>query len=367
MPFRVRTPANRRCIPFIHLMLMTALITVSISGCNYFQEKSLPNVTVLNPEATRKIKKIAVLQFVNLTDNPSVDAIARKRLAVNLVAKGYTVMPLDEVDYFLDRAAIDKTKLNAADIYKLGKILRADTLIHGTITRCSKVFAGLYSNVTIGAWIKMVDTETSDTIWEAEHVEIMHGGGFPSLSPFSIPGKIVDSYLNVREKVINDTVDTLAQKFIGGIPDKPFLRPYETDVVSIVGGDVHREVRYIIRAGETLYGIADKFYGNGKRWREIKAANEDINESQLVKGQVIVVPDVPILDDLGDAHLFRAGGANHVVYKVKWGDSLYKIADAVYGNGNAWKVIYESNKGIINSTRDLSVGQILILPLEGGP
>jgi nucleoid-associated protein YgaU len=49
-------------------------------------------------------------------------------------------------------------------------------------------------------------------------------------------------------------------------------------------------------------------------------------------------------------------------YKVKSGDSLSKIAKAVYGDWKHWKEIYEANKDTIKNPDLIRVGQELKLP-----
>lgn len=50
-------------------------------------------------------------------------------------------------------------------------------------------------------------------------------------------------------------------------------------------------------------------------------------------------------------------------YTVKAGDSLYKIAKALYGNGSQYNKIYTANKGVIGSNPNLIYpGQKFIIP-----
>ena len=49
-------------------------------------------------------------------------------------------------------------------------------------------------------------------------------------------------------------------------------------------------------------------------------------------------------------------------YEVKSGDSLSKIAKRVYGNGNAWKVIFDANTDILKDPNKIYPGQKLKLP-----
>jgi nucleoid-associated protein YgaU len=50
-------------------------------------------------------------------------------------------------------------------------------------------------------------------------------------------------------------------------------------------------------------------------------------------------------------------------YTVKRGDSLSKIAKAIYGDMSKWKALYEANKNVIGANPDLiKPGQVLTIP-----
>jgi nucleoid-associated protein YgaU len=48
--------------------------------------------------------------------------------------------------------------------------------------------------------------------------------------------------------------------------------------------------KYVVKAGDTLYRIAAKHYGEGKEWRKIVAANPGITPTKLRVGQVLILP-----------------------------------------------------------------------------
>ncbi|MDN5249088.1 MAG: peptidoglycan-binding protein LysM [Alphaproteobacteria bacterium] len=58
------------------------------------------------------------------------------------------------------------------------------------------------------------------------------------------------------------------------------------------------------------------------------------------------------------------GGKNSRFYEVKRGDSLWQIAESVYGaaNGDKYKVIFEANKPMLSSPDDIFPGQMLRIP-----
>ena len=49
-------------------------------------------------------------------------------------------------------------------------------------------------------------------------------------------------------------------------------------------------------------------------------------------------------------------------YTVAEGDSLWKIAQHVYGKGGEWQKIYEANKDTIKNPDLIHPGQVLVIP-----
>ena len=54
-------------------------------------------------------------------------------------------------------------------------------------------------------------------------------------------------------------------------------------------------------------------------------------------------------------------------YTVQPGDTLSKIAEKVYGDGNQWRLIYEANRNVIRGNPDqIQVGMVLVIPGRSG-
>ncbi len=55
-------------------------------------------------------------------------------------------------------------------------------------------------------------------------------------------------------------------------------------------------------------------------------------------------------------------------YTVQAGDTLSKIAEKVYGDGNRWREIYEANRNVIGgSPEQIQIGMVLVIPGQGQP
>lgn len=49
--------------------------------------------------------------------------------------------------------------------------------------------------------------------------------------------------------------------------------------------------KHTIADGDTLFKIAEKYYGDGNQWSKIKDANPGLDENNLKVGQEIAIPD----------------------------------------------------------------------------
>lgn len=70
------------------------------------------------------------------------------------------------------------------------------------------------------------------------------------------------------------------------------------------------------------------------------------------------------MSDPPDFSNVQSGGSSTAakIYVVKSGDSLSKIAQREYGDGNAWNAIYEANRDILTDPNKISPGQKLKIP-----
>ena len=82
---------------------------------------------------------------------------------------------------------------------------------------------------------------------------------------------------------------------VGGVLDidgvaLPTFQPGEADAMQtiVVGQAPPRQ--HTVGRGETLYAIARTYLGDGRRWRDVVAANPGLDPAGLVVGQTLVVP-----------------------------------------------------------------------------
>jgi nucleoid-associated protein YgaU len=117
---------------------------------------------------------------------------------------------------------------------------------------------------------------------------------------------------------------------------------------------------YAIQSGDTLMKIAFETYGDVYKWREIYEANRDkiSNPNQLVIGAALKIEkpaNSPSVEKNGERYL------------IKKGDTLGKIAAAVYGDPSKWRKIWKNNKQLIRNPNKIFAGFYLYYVPEQKP
>ena len=114
-------------------------------------------------------------------------------------------------------------------------------------------------------------------------------------------------------------------------------------------------------SGDTLWKIAAKIYGDGNQWKKIYEDNRDIltDPNKIYAGQVLKIRTTVTTGNQDEQTEGTVAGGT---YTVQPGDSLWKIAAKVYGNGRRWNKIYEANVDKISDASKIRVGQVLVIP-----
>jgi len=120
---------------------------------------------------------------------------------------------------------------------------------------------------------------------------------------------------------------------------------------------------YITQEGDYLWKIAETAYGSGFNAYDIAQVNHITDPNNIPPGTKLVLPVVtPKEPTQGDITAIQSEKVTNTQerYTVQLGDSLSKIALALYGDLNAWPTIARANN--LPNPEAIEVGMILIIP-----
>ncbi|MHC4415314.1 MAG: LysM peptidoglycan-binding domain-containing protein [Planctomycetota bacterium] len=130
------------------------------------------------------------------------------------------------------------------------------------------------------------------------------------------------------------------------------------------GGAPPRFIQHTVEPDDTMWTIAEQWYGDASRWAQIARANPLIDPNRLRVGQRLRIPapGSPRPPLAARAAQAPDGGAG-IVYTVQAGDTLTKIARAYYSDTGRWGIIFAANRATIGQDPDrLKVGMKLKIP-----
>lgn len=97
---------------------------------------------------------------------------------------------------------------------------------------------------------------------------------------------------------------------------------------------------YVTQSGDSLWSIAQRFYGDGAQWNTIYHANTNVigvDPNIIHAGLTLTIPD---------AHDSTQPGQTYVTTDT---DTLWSIAQRFYGDGTKWTKIYAANQAVVGT------------------
>lgn len=151
------------------------------------------------------VENVAVVPFENLSDTQGAGAQATRYFINSLLAAdAFTVVEPGETTRALETQSLVRTaQLTREQILALGRDLKVQGLFLGTISESATVRSGSRSVNVVTVVIRLVETETGETVWSATNSA--DSSSFWS-SMFGTDGK---SRSEVMRKCIDDCLDTL--------------------------------------------------------------------------------------------------------------------------------------------------------------
>ncbi len=119
------------------------------------------------PNPSNPIRTVAILPFVNNTNDVDGPVYVRALFAEELDKHQYVVKPLTEVDQILkDQMSVTLGKqLDMATPAQLGQTLGVDGVIYGSLDEFNQIMTGVYNVKKVRARVKLVNCKTGQTVW----------------------------------------------------------------------------------------------------------------------------------------------------------------------------------------------------------
>ena len=192
---------------------------------------------------------VAVLPFRDQSRSKEGSVSVRKGFYNHFSSLPFQNMQMQRVDNLLAKANLADTEV----LYKtapqeLGKILNVDAVIFGDISNFDKLFAVMYSQVSVGAEIKMYDTKTGNFLWSGKHTASIREGGL-SITPVGIIATVVAAAMNMRDIQLLRACDDLFRDMVKTIPLPTIKEALRLPVISLLTQDTKNLPK---KAGEEI-------------------------------------------------------------------------------------------------------------------
>ena len=128
---------------------------------------------------------------------------------------------------------------------------------------------------------------------------------------------------------------------------------------------------HVVRQKDTMQTIAREYFGDSQSWGVIARANPFVDPQKLREGMIIRIPKDPdniqgqVVGRETEPGVIEQHTPNRsavIEYVVRPGDSLSKISLTIYGSTRHARFIFDSNRDVLRSMDDISIGQLLRLP-----
>ncbi|MDP3039928.1 MAG: DUF799 family lipoprotein, partial [Deltaproteobacteria bacterium] len=237
-------------------------LIILVTGCVYTKPIKIapPIVTQFRGELRvapslrdRPPQTVAVLPFLNRTDRKEAFDIVRKSFHGHFSRLNYTTIPLFKVDESLRQAGLDTPeKVAQTSEQKLQEILRVDALIRGGVTHYDRLYLGVYSQVAVGAEVRMMDGKTGKELWWAKDVSRKHEAGITT-SPVGLILIAVTTALNLREIELLRSSDDLFREMVKTIPQPTLSQALKPPTITILAHDgMRRSDKYAHKVGDAI-------------------------------------------------------------------------------------------------------------------
>ncbi|WP_457568095.1 hypothetical protein [Desulfurobacterium sp.] len=149
------------------LLMVLILPIFFITGCatqgnvNFF----------VKPRSAARIKRVAVLPFMNYSNDKFAGGRARDFVITALLQKGIDVVPKGEVDREVKRLGVPNGfYFDTNDLHVLADVLKVNGFVQGSVDEYKIERRGSYAYPVVALTIKILDTN-GNVVWQASGVK----------------------------------------------------------------------------------------------------------------------------------------------------------------------------------------------------
>jgi parallel beta-helix repeat protein len=223
---------------------------------------------------------VAVLPFVDLSGSKEGARAMRLGFYNHFSSRPFKDMELHKIDELLERAGLaDPELLRKTPPEKLGALLGVDAVIFGEVSDFDKYFLVMYSQVAVGAEVKMYDAKTGHFLWSGKHKVRKHEGGV-STNPVGIVATVIVTALNMRDIQLLRANDDLFRDMVKTIPAPTLAQAKRPPVISLLTQDTQGRPK---KAGDQIQVVIQGASGM-QAWFDIGQYRRRIEMQEVEPG-----------------------------------------------------------------------------------
>ena len=217
--FRPPCPHKMKAVAGTILLLLLPLF---LQGCGTVPSRRPGDRSDLHwPPGDKTAKRVVILPFENDTAETDLHVLERKSFYDHFASKNYRDLELSEVDRVLTSfEKIFSRKWRDLPPQTLCKIFDADYVIYGRVRDFSKIYLGVYSQLSLEVEIKMVEGSSRAVVWQKTLRKRAHEGGVP-FSLFGIVPAALRCGFHLQEEKVLDLVERTNRELVSEIPEPP--------------------------------------------------------------------------------------------------------------------------------------------------
>ncbi len=223
------------------------LFSLLIIGCG--AQKVLEPIRAKLSKEFAPPRKVAILPFVNKTNDPNAAVIVRKMFYNFFSSLNYIDVEPGTIDEILKKKNLYEAIVSGAPVHpaKTGQLFGVDAIITGEVISFGKQYALLYSDVQAGLKARMIHCRRGKVLWEHEHTAHIRSGEIP-LSLTNLAIGLVTTFISYKNASAMKASMDLSMEMVSTIPNTSVVSEPPPQIKEFV----HNGAGRLLSTGETL-------------------------------------------------------------------------------------------------------------------